>query len=144
MSEPKINTHGVVCDFGKHKGTLYTRLPVSYLTWMVGSNHSRAELAVAELARRGTTTPDLDVSGHALDRVSLYCLEIWKSTSREKEGISSWLHRIAREALTANNTDSKGRHAYLGMKLVFELEHRWPVLKTVFNDCPQQHENRIS
>lgn len=136
MAEPKIDTHGVVCDFGRHKGTPYTRLPVSYLTWMVGSNHSRSELASAELARRGTVTPDLDVSGHALDRASLYCLEVWKATRREKEGLHAWLCRAAREALTANNTDPQGRYMHLSMKFVFEFEHKWPVLKTVLNDCP--------
>ena len=37
-----INTHGLVCDFGRHKGIPYTRLPVSYLTWMVNRTHSKS------------------------------------------------------------------------------------------------------
>lgn len=126
-----INTHGMVCDFGRHKGVPYTRVPVSYLTWMVGNNHSKADIAAAELKRRGTTTPDLDVSGHAIDRASLSCRRTWHETKRQDEGLHSWLCRVAREALEAKDVDDKGRYRHLGMRFAFEFEGKWPVLKTV-------------
>lgn len=126
-----INTHNLICDFGKHKGTAYTRLPVSYLTWMVGSNHSRADIAAAELKRRGTVTPDLDVSGHAIDRASLSCRKIWHETRGGEEGLHAWLCRVAREALDKKQIDQKGRYHHLGMQFAFEFEGVWPVLKTV-------------
>ncbi len=32
-----INTHHLTVGFGKHKGELWTRVPVSYLRWLVNS-----------------------------------------------------------------------------------------------------------
>ena len=49
-----INTHGMVIGFGKHKGELYTRVPVSYLFWMVNVEHQDAATAQAEIDRRGS------------------------------------------------------------------------------------------
>lgn len=127
----EINTHGMICDFGRHKGTPYTRLPVSYLTWMVNSNHSRVEIAKAELKRRGTVTPDLDVSGHAIDRASLLCRRTWHETRAKDEGLHAWLCRVAREALDAGNVNDKGRYEHLDIQFAFDAEGAWPVLKTV-------------
>lgn len=126
-----INTHGMIVDFGKHRGAPWTRLPVSYLTWMVGSRHSKAEIAAAELKRRGTRTPSLDVSGHAIDRASLGCRKIWHETRGEDEGIHAWLVRVSEEALAAKDIDDKGRYRHAGMLFCFELDGLWPVLKTV-------------
>ena len=124
-------THNVVCDFGRHKGTLYTRMPVSYLKWMVNSGHSRVRFAEAELQRRGTTTPDLDISGHAIDRASLSCRKTWHETRGKDEGLHAWLCRVAREALDAGKVNGKGRHVHLGIQFAFEMDGVWPVLKTV-------------
>lgn len=132
MSE--IDTHGMVIDVGKHNGTPYTRLPVSYLSWMVNSHHSRADIAAAELKRRGTVTPTLDISGHAIDRASLTCRKIWHETRREEEGLHAWLVRMSKEAREANDVDDKGRYKYNGMKFAFEQDGVWPVLKTVMRD----------
>lgn len=132
-----MNTHGLVCDFGRHRGTPYTRLPVSYLKWMVNSHHSRAEIAAAELARRGTVTPDLDVSGHAVDRASLSCLDVWEATRRDGEGLHAWLCRVAAEALAEGDADAQGRLRHRGLKFVFERDGAWPVLKTVVRDHRQ-------
>jgi uncharacterized protein (DUF3820 family) len=125
-----INTHGLVCDFGKHSGELYTRLPVSYLKWMVQIGHSRADIAEAELARRGTVTPEVDVSGHAIDSASLRGRKIWHETRGENEGLHAWLCRMAAEARALNDRDAGGRYLFAGMKFAFE-EGAWPVLKTV-------------
>ena len=130
MSKP-INTHGMICDFGKHKGVFYTRMPVAYLKWMVNSDHSRKEIAEAELKRRGTVTPDLDVSGHAIDSASLRCRKIWHETKNKDEGLHAWLVRMAGEAIAENNTDDQGRYLYQGIKFAFEMDGVWPVLKTV-------------
>ena len=129
-----MNTHGWVCDFGRHRGTLYTRLPVSYLKWMVNTQHSRAEIAAAELGRRGTVTPELDVSGHAVDRASIIGLEVWKTTRRDDEGLHAWLCRRAAEALATHDADAQGRLRHGGLKFVFEHEGAWPILKTVMRD----------
>lgn len=129
--ERKINTHNLICHFGRHKGVPYTQLPVNYLTWMVNSNHSFAEIARAELDRRGTVIPSLDISGHAIDRASLNCRKIWHENRGQDEGLHAWLVRVTQEAIAANDIDNKGRYRHLGMKLVIENDGVWPVLKTV-------------
>ena len=127
----EINTHGMTMPAGIHKGERITRIPVGYLKWMVNSRHTHADIAAAELARRGTTTPDLDVSGHALDRASLLCRKQWHDTRRKDEGLHSWLCRVAREALDRDTLNKRGRHVHVGLQFVFETETVWPVLKTV-------------
>jgi len=139
----EINTHHLILTFGKHKGKLITRVPVSYLQWMVNEMDGyRKQLAEAELQRRGTTNPEIEVSGHAIDRASLTCRSIWYETSRKKqgseggnkniiEGISSWLSRISKQAYDKNDTDVQGRYVHLGMKFVIEKKDGWPIVKTV-------------
>ena len=135
MTDPRPadlpDTHNVVCDFGRHRGTLYTRIPAGYLKWMVNRGHSRARFAAAELARRGTVTPDLEVSGHAIDRASLYCRRTWLETCRKNEGLHAWLCRVAREALDAGEVNNQGRLVHLGMQFALDTDGAWPVLKTV-------------
>jgi hypothetical protein len=136
-----MNTHGEIVDFGRHKGTLYTRMPISYLKWMINIEHSCVELAKAELERRGTTTPELEISGHALDRASQCCRDVWKLTRKlggpgeHHEGIHSWLCRMAVEALEKGTKDPKGRLHYQEVIFVFEDQDLvWPVLKTVMRE----------
>lgn len=133
-----INTHNRTVDFGRHKGEMYTRLPVSYLNWMVNSNHSRKEIAEAELARRGTTMPELELSGHAIDRASNgELLQMWQNVNREtREGFHSWLLKMAQAAWGApdeSKKDGDNRYWY-GFKWCFEGGEKWPVLKTVMKD----------
>lgn len=125
-----MNTHNLICDFGRHKGVPYTRLPVSYLKWMVNCKHSKNHIAEAELQRRGTVTPELEISGHAIDRASLHCLEIWRNTRLKEEGLHAWLIRVSQEALKSGSK-KKDKYHYLAMKFVFEEDGIWPVLKTV-------------
>jgi len=128
----KINTHGLICDFGKHKGTPWTQVPVSYLNWIVNEqDHSRKTIAEAELKRRGTVVPDIDISGHAIDRVSQQCLSIWEETRINDEGLHAWLVRMASEARSLGNVDAKHSFYYQDMKFVFEEGNVYPVLKTV-------------
>lgn len=128
-----MNTHDLICDFGRHKGARYTRLPVNYLKWMVNAEHQHANIAKAELERRGTPTPELDVSGHALDRASVDCLDIYRKTRNDNEGIYSWLCRVSVSALEMP-MDSKGNYRYYGMVFAFERDVCWPVLKTVMRE----------
>lgn len=46
------HTKHAICDFGLHKGEPYTKLPASFLTWMIGTNHHKREYANTELKRR--------------------------------------------------------------------------------------------
>lgn len=136
-----MNTHGLICDFGRHKGMLYTRIPVQYLKWMVQSGHSKAEIAKAELSRRGTVTPDLDISGHAIDSASLRLRRYWHETALSPdEGLHHWLVRMCQAALAQSQPDSEGVVLYGEIKLVFE-PGAWPVLKTVM---PRRNKNTVS
>jgi Putative quorum-sensing-regulated virulence factor len=136
------STHHLICDFGKHKGVPYTRLPVSYLNWMVNAGHHCADVAKAELSRRGTTMPELEVSGHALDRASQYCLDFWMADTNTgaTAGISSWLIALATQARVLGKPDLKGRIAYRGMLFAFVEDGCWPVLKTVMRE--KEHERK--
>lgn len=126
-----MNTHNLIVDFGRHRGERYTRLPVNYLKWMVQSNHTKADIAKAELDRRGTVTPEFDLSGHAIDSASLRLRWYWHETAKSKEeGLHAWLCRMCKEALAQSQPDSEGVLFYGEMKMVFELG-TWPVLKTV-------------
>lgn len=125
-----------VIDFGKHKDLPYTQVPVAYLRWMVNSRHEKAPLAEAELKRRNTVLPTMEISGHATDRASLLFLKKWRASRTPDEGIHSWLHRTAEQALAAGKIDDKGRFIHEDMLFAFTdtEENRWPVLKTVLKN----------
>ncbi len=99
------NTHGVKLAFGKHKGELLTRAPVSYLRWMVNKKTDQADLARAEIERRGSKFPEVELSGHAIDNASLRCFNNWREGCHRSEkgnhpveGLHSWLARMTLEA----------------------------------------------
>lgn len=138
MRDQDINTHNLVCDFGRHAGELYTRIPVSYLTWMVNQNTSRSHIAAAELKRRGTVMPTLEISGHAIDRASLSCRKYWHETRGEQEGLNAWLLRVSKEALEKNEKDGKGRYVWGKIRLAIEDDGVWPVLKTVIYEAKEK------
>ena len=52
MKIPMSDTNHTICDFGLHKGQAYTKLPASFLTWMIAAKHHKAEIASKELKRR--------------------------------------------------------------------------------------------
>ena len=66
----ETNTHGVVINYGKHKGEFFTRLPVSYIRWMINEKAPGWEIAKAEFERRGDTMPKVELTGHAIDNAS--------------------------------------------------------------------------
>lgn len=129
-----MNTHGLTIEFGKHRGELWTRVPVNYLKWIInepGMAENVKEIARAEMERRGSVTPDLDISGHAIDRASLLLGKTWLNTRNHDEGIHAWLCRVAAAALVDGEKLPSGKIRYKGMKFVFETDGCWPVLKTV-------------
>lgn len=148
--------------FGKWADLTYGQCPVDYLLWMVSANHTYADEARAELARRGTTIPTLSLSGHAIDRASQRLLHLWAATRKPArtdgnpyaEGLHSWLVRMATEA---RELGTPGKNAgvfhYQGIVFAFESDDKtaWPVLKTVIEDrdtlpyqYPEQAERLLS
>lgn len=125
-----MNTHNLKVDFGRHKGELYTRVPVSYLIWMVQANHNQSEIAKSELDRRGTIVPDIEISGHAINRASLSCRKIWHETKEKDEGLYTWLIRMSKNALEEGNKKND-KYIYKNMKFVFEINGKYKILKTI-------------
>lgn len=129
-----MSTHGVTLPFGKHKGELLTRVPVSYLKWMLNNasmDPQWRELALAEFERRGDTMPVAEITGHAIDKASLRVLHMWDSTRNRREGLYSWLMRITLRALKEGQPLPNGKIKFWGMKLLIEQGEEFPVLKTI-------------
>lgn len=126
-----LNTHGLTINYGKHKGELFTRLPVSYLRWMINEKSQMWEVAKAEFERRGDTMPKVELSGHAIDNASIRVRKIWHETKNEGEGIYSWLQRVTLEALESGKKLESGKIKYLGMKFVIAEGEEFPTLKTI-------------
>lgn len=141
-----IDTHHVTIEFGRHKGDRFTRLPVSYLKFMINNQTQQCDLAQAELNRRGITElPDLELSSHAIDKASYRLVRAWQSNRRKigrtnQEGLYTWLMRISADALQDPVLDREGRylHRDSGVILVFEKDCQWPILKTVYKASVSQ------
>ena len=131
-----IDTHDLIVDFGKHAGERWTRVPVAYLRWMVNAGHGKANIAQAELDRRGISAKDrnLEITGHAIDGASLRCRRIWHEDANDGEGLHAWLLRVCEEGLTEQSPDDEGRVYYKGMKLIFKPGEMYPILLTVMRD----------
>lgn len=142
---PAIDTHGLRLDFGKYRGERYTRVPIGYLRWMVNAPHASADVAAAELERRGIPLRDrlVDISGHAIDTASLRLLGYWRRLRRSKtEGLHAWLYRFAAEALAEAAPDKNGRIERDGVRLVFEPGELFPTLKTCMPAKPHSKTPR--
>ncbi len=126
-----MNTHGLKIDFGKHKGELFTRLPVSYLRWMVNERTKQWDVAKAEFERRGDTMPKVKLSGHAIDNASLRVLHIWRQDENPDEGFYSWLSRMTLEAIEHGEHTDQGVVKYHDMKFVIAQGEEFPSLKTI-------------
>lgn len=134
-SATAINTHGYQMPSGRHRGELITRVPVSYLKWMVRDRHAQAAFAQAELDRRGIDLdrPEIEISGHAIDSASLRIRKQWHEQRGPDEGLHSWLLRVGAEAI-AQGQPREGKIAHRGILWVFGDDGEWPVLKTVMRD----------
>jgi len=126
-----LNPHGVMLTFGKHKGELLTRVPASYLKWMVNEGVPQSDYAKAEIERRGHKMPDIELSGHAIDNASLRVRKIWHETKKKNEGLYTWLMRVTLEAIEKGEKLESGKIKYLGMKFVIIQGDEFPVLKTI-------------
>lgn len=126
-----IDTHHEVIRFGKHRGTKYPRIPVSYLRWMVNTKTPEWDYAKAELDRRGTTLPKIEVSAHAIDRASEHCLGNWHYDKAKGEGLYSWLSRVTLEAIAEGKQIEEEKYQWKDMKFVIAQGYEYPVLKTV-------------
>ena len=96
------------------------------------------ETAESELKRRGTTlSHEIEISGHAIDRASLSCRKTWHETGNKGEGIYSWLHRVANEAIkTVDKSAIKKDYRlkvknYNRMIFIFKFGKVYPTLLTV-------------
>lgn len=128
-----INTHNLIIDFGKHKGERWTRLPISYLKWMINEvGGDKGEIAMAELTRRGSQMPTgLELSAHSVDKASLRLRKIWHQTAKDQnEGLYTWLGRVGSEAMATVGTKDEVIE-YMGIKFVFIYGNYYPTLKTV-------------
>ena len=126
-------TENEVLTFGKHKGERWTRVPKSYLRWLINEGTQWSDKAKEEMERRGTSvTHEIELSAHSIDRASLRCRTIWKRTRlNEDEGLYSWLERMAREALALCG-EGQEEVVYNGMKFCFSHGDYYPCLKSVF------------
>lgn len=139
MPEPAHNTHHKTISYGKHEGELFTRIPASYLRWMVNEGAKEWHFAQAELDRRGTTLPDIEVSRHAIDRASLRCLQIWNASAlNTDEGLLSWIERMGQEAIEADPKNTSGTYRYnptgaehYGLQIIIEHGEQYPIVKTI-------------
>lgn len=128
-----IDTHNKKINFGKYKGKRWTRVPINYLRWLINEQTSHADIAEAEIKRRGSSLvgdKSVEITGHAIDRASLRLYEEWKKTSLKNEGIHSWLERISVEAYNFGYTDSEAI-IYKNIIFVFKKGILYPTLTTV-------------
>lgn len=129
----EIDTSNLKIKFGRHKGELWTRLPLGYLKYLINTNSRAKEIAYAELKRRGTVLDiDIDVSGHSMDRASIHCLNEWRKSKERNEGLYSWLARMAKEAIRNGKRITPTKIQYMDMIFCFTYGYLNPVLKTVY------------
>lgn len=143
------NTHNVTMPFGKHKGELLTRVPVSYLRWMANETSMDVkwqELAKAEWERRGDTMPEVELSGHAIDRASLRVRKSWHRTAKSPdEGLYSWLQRMTLEAIQSGEKGKEDNvYFYSGLKFVIAKGNEFPSLKTIMPHGGRALDNIMS
>lgn len=124
-----LNTHDVKINFGKHNGERFTRLPISYLKWLINAGCPMTKYAESELVRRGTIMHEIEISSHAINKASLRFFNKWLKEKGEEEGFYTWLHKLACDAL--KNGEKRGdKIVYNRMRFVFEYG-TFPVLKSV-------------
>ena len=121
--------------YGKFSGYKWRHLPLSYLKMVVNTRGRDMDKAEAEIERRGIKTDygSLDISSHAVDRVSQFCLDIWQRKRKGDEGLYAWTHRVASEAIKMLGNQQE-RVEYLGMLFVFEKGYLSNTLVTVIRD----------
>ncbi|MBF0121207.1 MAG: hypothetical protein HQK79_20430 [Desulfobacterales bacterium] len=142
-------TQNLICSFGMHKGQPYTRLPISYLKWMVEINHTHKTIAEAELNRRCVPLQKkegIKITIHAINRASQFCLKQLKQFELNKKGIHNCLTDLSLEALKKSNdkdkAEGKGKYFYAGLQWIFAFEGNEAVLKTIFPHKKNKKSNQ--
>jgi len=125
-----------------------TRIPVGYLQWAVNTTLDTPTdtpdgifpfhaVAKAEMERRGERIKDIDISAHAIDRMSLKHLKVWHDHRTRDEGLFTFMQRTGLEAWKNRWTLPHEKQDDDHWK-VFHLEIEWvfeelviPVVKTV-------------
>ena len=132
----EINTVDLIVDFGRYRGVRWTRVPVYYLIWIANEkDHKAGPIARAELKRRGTITPEVQISGHAIDRASQNLLGKWMETRRNDEGLYAWLARMASDSVKfGRQRGTAYEYVYVGMVFIFGDGDLCPTLITVMRD----------
>lgn len=117
--------------YGKHRGELLTRVPVSYLEWMANNNvYPLRETAVRELTRRGVPPKEVNISLHAIDRASLRVAQEWRRDMEPGEGLYSWLCRVTLEA-KRDGYACNGAYYHKGLRFIIEDGAVGPTLVTI-------------
>lgn len=128
-------THHYRMKLGRYKGERLTRVPQSYLRWIVkqGDSHAEHDLALAELNRRGCVLPCIDISAHAIDRASQRLLKHWRKMREGDEGLHAWLARISMDAI-AHHGKREGQLTYRGIVFDVTPDGVWPTVRSVWRD----------
>ena len=104
-----VDLDSVEMPYGAFQGKGLSEVPTGYLFWSVGhsvkspvgcsgKNYPFWKLAKAELHRRGEWDGAVRVLSNVVNELSLSCLDLWKKTAKEGEGIMAWAQRLAWEA----------------------------------------------
>lgn len=109
---------------GKYKGQPYSNVPLSYLQWMVRISHTEKEEAKKELQRRGINFDVMQFSLSCIDFISLYYMDIYERTRKEKEGLAKWLSRVALEAIEKGRKTS-GVYSYNDLVFIFNGDNSY-------------------
>ncbi len=64
-SDEPIDTTKTAVGFGKHKGKLWSDVPLDYLMWLAGSDGASSATAQQEIDRRASVAPDFGPEGTA-------------------------------------------------------------------------------
>ncbi len=134
------NTHHETITYGKHVGERFTRLPISYLRWMVKEKARQHELAEAELNRRNIPLVDsgINISGHAIDTASLRLWAEYRHNHKPNEGLHAWLLRITGEAIARRGGPAEYVEWKRGVTLVLDIHPLEIVVKTcMIKDKPR-------
>ncbi len=125
---------------GRFAGKPINRVPASFLRSLIFRQKAEADIAKAELERRGSMLPEMDISSHAVNRASTRLYERYLSTRKpasrgdtDPEGLWNWLYRIAHSALYSG-TQVDGKIHHKGLVFIFKFDGDWPVLKSVMEN----------
>jgi len=122
-------------SFGKYAGKQWTQVPLNYIKFLVKNKAYDMHLAEKEMNRRGASIDDddMDLSGHAINRASQYCLDLWQKQRKGGEGLHAWLLKNAKQAFK-HRPANKEKIPHNQMLFVFQSEGIGATLLTVIRD----------